>query len=306
MAKCAAFWKHINIRNNNQIYPCCRYKTPVATFDGDIESILDSEVYQQLRSAEYLQGCSKCYYEEAIGEFSTRQRFNSEYDTDTVELKYLEIGLDNICNLTCDGCNGEFSSAWSKLEHPDQPMSYHVKSTKDFKSVPSTVDKILFLGGEPLMTQRHVHILETVTDPGQTTVIYNTNGTFLLDDRTQQILQQFKQVEFILSIDGYAELNDQVRGGSKWQDILDFINQVSGKYKLTVNTVLHLNNWHGIKQLESFINTLDVRWTVRVLTYPEHLDMANYQNKQEIIDLLQTTNISNKEFLIKHLTSKHV
>jgi len=303
MSKCAAFWKHTNIRNNNKIYPCCRYKTPVATFDGDVEGILHSEVYDELRQADYLEGCSKCYYEEAQGKESLRERFNTEYDTDTVELKYLELGLDNICNLTCDGCFGEFSSEWSKIENPDKPSSYHVRSTKDFDNVPSTVDKILFLGGEPLMTKRHLKVLEKVNNKDQVTLVYNTNGTFLLDIQTEEMFKQFKQVEFILSIDGYAELNDNVRCGSKWKDIINFINQVYGKYKMSINTVLHLNNWHGIKELESFINKLlDVSWTVNVLTYPKHLDIVNYQNKQQIIDLIQTTEIPNKEYVINHLS----
>jgi len=303
MSKCAAFWKHTNIRNNNKIYPCCRYKTPVATFDGDVEGILHSEVYDKLRQADYLEGCSKCYYEEAQGKESLRERFNTEYDTDTVELKYLELGLDNICNLTCDGCFGEFSSEWSKIENPDKPSSYHVRSTKDFDNVPSTVDKILFLGGEPLMTKRHLKVLEKVNNKDQVTLVYNTNGTFLLDIQTEEMFKQFKQVEFILSIDGYAELNDNVRCGSKWKDIINFINQVYGKYKMSINTVLHLNNWHGIKELESFINKLlDVSWTVNVLTYPKHLDIVNYQNKQQIIDLIQTTEIPNKEYVINHLS----
>lgn len=302
MSKCAAFWKHTNIRNNNKIYPCCRYKTPVATFDGNVEGILHSEVYNELRQADYLEGCSKCYYEEAQGKESLRERFNAEYDTDIVELKYLELGLDNICNLTCDGCFGEFSSEWSKMENPDKPSSYHIRSTKDFDNVPDTVDKILFLGGEPLMTKRHLKVLEKVNNKDQVTLVYNTNGTFLLDIQTEEMFKQFKQVEFILSIDGYAQLNDKVRSGSKWKDILEFINQIYGKFKLSVNTVLHLNNWHGIKELELFINKLDVSWTVNVLTYPKHLDIVNYQNKQQIIDLIQTTEIPNKEYVINHLS----
>jgi len=303
MSKCAAFWKHTNIRNSNKIYPCCRYKTPVATFDGDVESILHSKVYKELRQADYLEGCSKCYYEEAQGKESLRQRFNAEYDTDTVELKYLELGLDNVCNLACDGCFGEFSSEWSKIENPDKPKSYHVRSTKDFNYVPDTVDKILFLGGEPLMTKRHLKILKLIQNKKLTSVIYNTNGTFLLDIETQEVLKSLKNVKFILSIDGYGELNDRTRSGSKWNDILKFIDQIKElQFELTINSVLHINNWQGIAELEQFVNSLEIEWTINVLTYPKHLDIVNYKNKQEIIDLIQTTEIPNKEYVINHLS----
>lgn len=302
-SKCAAFWKHTNIRNSNKIYPCCRYKIPVATFDGDVEGILHSEAYQKLRESEYLEGCAKCYYEESQGKQSLRQRFNEEYDTDTVELKYLELGLDNICNLTCDGCFGDFSSEWAKIEQPNKTNEYHIRSTKDFNNVPTSVDKILFLGGEPLMTKRHLKVLELVKHKHRTSITYNTNGTFLLDIETQKMFKQFKKIDFILSIDGYGKLNDTVRSGSDWNDILKFISQVKElKLDLSVNSVLHINNWQGIVELEQFINELNVKWTVNVLTYPTHLDIANYNNPQEIIELLNQTTIPNKDYVINHLS----
>ena len=302
MSKCAAFWKHTNIRNNNKIYPCCRYKTPVATFDGDVEGILHSKVYDELRQADYLEGCSKCYYEEAQGKESLRERFNAEYDTDTVELKYLELGLDNICNLTCDGCFGEFSSEWSKIENPDKPSSYHIRSTKDFDNVPDTVDKILFLGGEPLMTKRHLKVLEKVNNKGTTSVIYNTNGTFLLDIETQEVLKAFNNAKFILSIDGYGDLNNKVRSGSKWSDILKFIDQIKQlQFELSVNSVLHINNWQGIIELEQFVNSLEVEWTVNVLTYPKHLDIGTTTEPSLVINQIQKTKIPNKDYIINHI-----
>lgn len=305
MSKCAAFWKHTNLRNNNKIYPCCRFKTPVQSFDGNIENVLHSDTYKKLRNTDVskLSDCSKCMYEEANGKHSLRQTFNEEYDTDTVELKYLELGLDNVCNLTCDGCFGDFSSEWSKIENPTMPAAYHVRSTKKFSSVPASVNKILFLGGEPLMTTRHLKVLEKVINKDTTSVTYNTNGTFLLDTATLDQLQHFKEVNFILSIDAYKDLNDKVRSGSKWNDILKFIKQVKqNKFNLTVNSVLHLNNWHGFVDLETFINKINVNWEVNILTYPKHLDVANYKNKQEIIDLIEQTRIPNKEYVIKHLS----
>mgnify|MGYP001599124139 CR=1 FL=1 len=305
MTKCAAFWKHTNLRNNNKIYPCCRFKTPVATFDGDTSKILHSDVYENLRNSDVskLPDCAKCMHEEANGKKSLRQIFNEEYDTDTVELKYLELGLDNICNLTCDGCFGDFSSEWSKKENPNKPSSFHIRSTKDFDNIPDSVDKILFLGGEPLMTKRHLKVLELVKDKQNTSVIYNTNGTFLLDSETHKMLKKFKAVDFILSIDGYGELNNKVRSGSSWSDILKFIEQIKSMgLGLSVNSVLHINNWHGIVELEKFINTINVEWTVNVLTYPRHLDIANYDNPQEIIDLISQTNIPNKQYVINHLS----
>ena len=190
MTKCAAFWKHTNIRGDNRVFPCCRYKAPVTTFKGSLEDVLQSEEYVKLRNTDVstLWECSKCMYEEKNGKESLRQRMNKEYDTDTVGLEYLEIGFDNICNLTCDGCWSEFSSAWAKKETGVAKYT----SVDEIETVPDTVKKVLFLGGEPLMTKRHQQFLEKINNPKQVEVIYNTNGTFLLKDDVIELLEKFK------------------------------------------------------------------------------------------------------------------
>jgi sulfatase maturation enzyme AslB (radical SAM superfamily) len=304
MKKCAAFWKHTNLRNNNNIFPCCRFKRPVGIFNGNVSEILHSDAYKKLRATDVstIPECSKCMYEEENGKKSLRQKFNEKYDTETIGIEFLEVGLDNICNLTCDGCWAEFSSSWSEKQFPDKPRSYHIRTSKDIEELPDTLNKILFLGGEPLMTKRHYKILQKIKTPSKVEVTYNTNGTFLLDNATLELLHKFKKVNFILSIDGYGKLNDKVRSGSKWSEILLFIDQIKQtSFNLSVNSVLHLNNWHGFLDLEKFINDIDVEWEVNILTYPKHLDIANYENKQEVLDLIEQTNIPNKEYVTNHL-----
>lgn len=304
--KCAAFWKHTNIRNSNKIYPCCRFKTPVDTFTGNVESILESKIYEELRrasnSGDLIDGCSKCYYEESQGKESLRQKFNKEYDTEIVELKFLELGLDNICNLMCDGCFGDFSSSWSEKENPEKSKSFHIRSSHDLNTIPDSVDKILFLGGEPLMTRRHLKILEKVENKSNVSIIYNTNGTFLLDEDSLSQLKNFKQVKFILSVDGYGELNDNVRSGSKWNQILEFIKQIKNLgFEITVHSVLHFNNWHGFLDIKKFVDSEKLQWTVNVLTHPKHLDIANTTEPTKVINLIKKLNLKEENYIINHI-----
>lgn len=301
--KCAAFWHHTNVRGDNRVFPCCRFKAPVQEFAGDLDNVLHSPQYQILREQSSLNqpiaGCEKCYYEEANGKESLREQFNRDYDTKNISLEFLEIGFDNICNLTCDGCWGEFSSSWAKKNNPNV---IHIKSTVEIVEVPDTVNKILFLGGEPLMTTRHRKFLKLVKNKSSTSVTYNTNGTFLLDDETLELLAQFKHVKFILSIDGYKELNNQVRSGSNWEDIIKFIDQIqSTKFELVIHTVIHSNNWHGLKDMSDFINVSKLSWTTNILTYPANLDIANLPDKTICADLIESINIPNKEYILKHL-----
>jgi hypothetical protein len=140
---CSAFWKHANIRGNNRVFPCCRFKEPVTVYDGNIDNILTSQEYQNLRDlssqGKKIESCEKCYHEERLGKESLRQKFNKEYSRDSIELEYFEVGFDNVCNLTCDGCFDEFSNAWAKKNHPAIPLreltTKTKKISKDRKSV---------------------------------------------------------------------------------------------------------------------------------------------------------------------------
>lgn len=305
-SKCAAFWHHTNLRSDNRVFPCCRFKKPIAKFDGDVSQVLLYKEYENLRQLSLegtpIAGCEKCYYEESLGKQSLRQRFNETYDCDNISLEYLEIGFDNICNLTCDGCWEDFSSAWAKKKYPESKTTW-IHSSTEITKIPNSINKVLFLGGEPLMSNRHFKFLNLIQNPYNVEIIYNTNGTFLLDQPTIDKLKQFKQTTFILSIDGYADLNEQVRGGSKWIDILNFIKQIQSlNFILKVNSVIHLNNWHGLKDLTDFVKSLNVTWTTNALTYPEHLSIKNIPNKQDFINLIKPLDIPNRDYLINFVS----
>lgn len=305
---CSAFWRHTNLRGDDRVFPCCRFKEPIQRFDGNIITILDSKEYQELRRAsmagERISGCEKCYHEESLGKQSLRQTFNKKYQRNSVELEYLEIGFDNICNLTCDGCFDEFSNSWAKKNNPDQPKKILTTRLKEFKGIPESLRKVLFLGGEPLMTNRHKKLLRMIKEKHLVNVTYNTNGSFLLDRETIDLLDEFKKVDFIVSIDAYGVLNSHVRTGSKWADILAFIDQIEDlDFDISVHTVIHKNNWFGLSDLSKFIERMRLSWTTNVLTYPKELDIINLpdEEKNDFKEILDSLEIPNKEYILEHL-----
>ena len=309
-SKCAAFWHHTNLRADNKIFPCCRYKEPIMTFDGNLESILDTDVYADLRNkvsrGEYLSGCSKCYKEEEYGKKSLRQKFNEEYDTDDISLDFLEIGFDNICNLTCDGCWDEFSHSWAKKNSPDKPIRFLINQSNEILNIPSSIKKVLFLGGEPLMTNRHKTFLKKFKDLKNLDVTYNTNGTFLLDDETVDLLKKVKKINFIVSIDGIGQLQEKVRQGSKWSDVTNFIEQLKQlKFEFSIHSVMHINNWFGFEDLSKFVKENNYHWTTNVLTYPEHLSIINFSNKEQISTYVQGIDMPNKYLILNYIINEN-
>lgn len=301
---CAAFWNIASIRNNNTVHACCRFKYPVTNLPKNLDEILIQPEFEQLRNdslnGKEINGCRKCYLEESLGLKSQRQRYNEEYSCKNISLKFVDIAFDNICNLACDGCWGEFSSTWNEKLEPEKPKKSHIIQIKEIYTVPDSLEKVWFLGGEPLMTNRHKRFLKKINDLSKVEIEYNTNGSFLFDHETLQLLVKTKKVLINVSIDGYGDLNEKVRQGSSWNNILDFLDQIQkNNLPFNIHTTIHKNNWHGIVEIEDFVRKNDYSWTTNVLTYPEHLSVYHIsdQDKKIFVEYLKDSTVPNKNYI---------
>lgn len=302
--KCAALYNHTNIRSGDRIFPCCRYKSPVQTFDGDVDNILHSQEYNSLRENFSLNdpNCAKCLHEELLGKESLRQWFNKNYSTDEVKLNYLEIGFDNICDLTCDGCWEEWSSSWWVKKNPNLPPKQGVASTTELRNIPESIERVVFLGGEPLMTNRHRRFLESFNTLEHLEVEYFTNGMHKLQEADYELLRKCKRVHFTVSIDGVGVLNEQVRSGSIWSRVQKTLDEIADTFDYTIHTTIHKNNWHGLPLLSEFIKNY-ANWTTNVLTYPQELDIINLEqcDQKRLLEILEQYNVPNKKYIQAHL-----
>jgi len=303
--KCAALYNHTNIRGGNRVYPCCRYKESVMHFDGDVGKIMDSYIYKKLRTdmeTDWLPGCGKCKHEEELGVESLRQRFNARYQMSNPTLDYLEVGFDNICDLTCDGCWEEWSSSWWVKKNPNLPPKQGITSTTEFRNIPESISKVVFLGGEPLMTNRHRRFLESFDTLEHLEVEYFTNGMHKLVEDDYELLGQCKRVHFTVSIDGVGALNEQVRGGSVWSRVVKTLDEIADTFDYTIHTTIHKNNWHGLPDLYEFTKKY-AKWATNVLTYPLNYDIINLEqcDKQKLLDILNVYDIPNKKYIGTHL-----
>ena len=308
-SKCAAFYSHVNLRGGNRVFPCCRFKHPIQTFNGDLNAVLHSKEYEDIRirsEKERLPECAKCWHEEELGKTSLRQWFNKTYSTDRIELKYFEVGFDNICNLTCDGCWEEWSSSWWVKKNPTHSPKAGITSLKDIEQVPSEIERVVFLGGEPLMTNRHRKFLESIEDLSKVDVEYFTNGMFSLKPGDHRILKKCKSVKFTVSIDGYGKLNEQVRSGSDWNTVVQNTADLAKTYTTIIHSVVHKNNWYGLLDLFSWVHKNSYTWTTNILTYPKELDIVSLdmKSKQQLINMCKFNDIPNRKYIMSHLQEK--
>jgi MoaA/NifB/PqqE/SkfB family radical SAM enzyme len=158
-----------------------------------------------------------------------------------------------------------------------------------------------------LITKRHLEVLNLIENPELVTVVYNTNAMYMPDIETESVWGKFKNVEFIVSVDGVGEVAERVRGGTIWRKVVEFVDFVYNKgYRLEFNSVMHINNYNNFGVIASYIRNYNADWYINVLTYPKHLDISNLDSKEKtyIIETAEQLNLPNKDFIKNHLDTK--
>lgn len=211
--------------------------------------------------------CQKCWNLENQGLKSDRQVKNESldffWDRNLEDIKQdavngdsriliLKLTTSNTCNGTCVTCDANGSSKWANL----RKQSNLSKSTVlDLEKVKQQIDfkelKMLsFVGGEPLYEKKNFEFLEHLLESGNTKLFISlvTNGSVKLTKYQKNILSQFKNLNFSVSIDGSESVFEYMRYPLKWKDLnnnLKFFREitdnVSSNYTLSNLNILYHN-----------------------------------------------------------------
>lgn len=250
---CVLPWMHLYIGTDSNVLPCCMGDKdyPLGSIiNNTIADIANSDSARQLR-LNMLNGvkskeCSQCYHVEATGLPSYRQSANIEWaqfvdrkdqtapnGSIEFEAHYIDIRLNNICNLKCRYCSGHYSSSIAQEEKEmfgSSAIIYETLSQEQRDQAleniwphMANVEKIYFAGGEPLITAEHYKILDHLIAIGKTDIeiTYNTNFT-KLTYKGRSILdlwKQFSNVTVGASLDAMGRVAEYARYGTRWQDM---------------------------------------------------------------------------------------
>jgi sulfatase maturation enzyme AslB (radical SAM superfamily) len=242
--------------------------------------------------------CSACYQREDAGLPSSRQEQLERWTVDTNKQfnpVYLDIRLNNICNLKCRMCSSYFSSAIAQEEIEIYGRTAIVDGTlrnQQRKEALNEIieflpyaEKIYFAGGEPLLAPEHYEILERLVDCGNTNLelFYNTNFTRLQfrDIDVLELWQKFSNITVGASIDAIGNVAEYVRHGTVWSDIEKNIARLHLQcpyVNFTVTSTVGLLNARSLMQLQkSWHQTkkLDIsKFSLSVMTSPDHMTVS--------------------------------
>jgi radical SAM protein with 4Fe4S-binding SPASM domain len=311
---CVLPWVHLYVGTDGNVLPCCvaDHQHPMGNInEHSVYNIVKSPAFNQLRK-NMLAGarskeCSRCYTQEDSGLKSPRLSHNNQWKSikqdnlnkdgslDKFDPVYLDIRLNNICNLKCRICSGYFSSAiaqeevvlFGKKESIQSSLKLQQRNLglKEIIEYVPTAEKIYFAGGEPLLTAEHYKILDALIACGNTDleIIYNTNFT-TLTYQGQSVLnlwKQFSNINIGASLDAEGAVAEYIRHGTDWSVIesnLELIKFQCPHVNFTVTSTVGLLNVDSLIKLQQkwhISKKLDIsKFSQSIIMSPDHLTVC--------------------------------
>ena len=293
---CMAPWSHIQQNSYGEINPCCMFYGEDEVYTkkyGSLQDAFDGPENAKLRermlNGEYIDSCKKCYRDEDLGKSSYRQRFNERYNlSDKPVIRELELALSNKCNFKCVTCNTRFSSSWydddillGRTHYTDIGRNY--KSNFDIKNEDlSHLTELKILGGEPFLEKDYLKIFKSINKKNVTLFLVTNNSIFPPKDWIAE-LSEFKDIRFVISLDGVYDVAEFVRYGKKFSKFeKNFVRwmELSKKFLHNMTIVPHyvfhvynsINLNSTLKWMEQFFDDDEVL-SYDFLEYPKELSI---------------------------------
>lgn len=313
---CIVPWTQLEIGPLGDIRPCCEYKGYYGNINDTSRSLVEmwnGKDFRKLRS-DYLNGlepngCRKCFQQEQAGLSSRRQQENqvfSKFINDdlsdiAVSPILIDFKLGNVCNIKCRICSSINSHLWRSDERKVFGFSFDNNKEQDWveseerwnelKSFVDYLEVIYISGGEPFLIKKNFEFLKYCVDQGRSKSIrvrFVTNGTVPIKPEYIDILQEFKEVTIMYSIDDIGQRFEYQRNPAKWSKVeRNFIDAMELKFLdlrivYTVSIFNVLSSYEFTEWCNNIKYPID-RVYVNFLRDPSHFDISIMSPEQKQI-----------------------
>lgn len=276
---CPLPWTHMYVGPDSKIAPCCIGKDIGFYQEGSkLEDAWNSSHMKDLRLS-MLTGkkhklCETCYKNEQSNLPSSRQGFfedpNMKFVLEKIvpttkedgslekfEMSYIDMRFNNLCNFKCRTCNERFSSQiasekkqnkllWTTKDQNTNVLKSNDNLIEQFKEHYTSIRRIYFAGGEPMIQREHWDILEDLVNLGLSkniNLLYSTNSsnTTYKNKSLADYWPHFKSVEVLASLDAEGKRAEYWRDGTVWEETVNNL-QFYKKYATQVK-VYSVINW---------------------------------------------------------------
>lgn len=242
---------NINLKSqtNTLMYNQCCLSTGALTIPKDVTGIWQNKKLQEIRDINenniWLEECWECRRVESAGVKSFRQSMIEGLGTqkNLSGPQRIDLLFDRSCNLACRTCGPQSSTFWEKhLRDSRLPVNIETGPNNNIETIRqvltnldlSNLKQIQFCGGETLMGNTYWNtaelIAELVPDAHKRILLgFQTNGTQPIAERHYRIIEKFKLVKFMISIDGTHDRFEYLRWPASWNQVVDNIFTIREK-----------------------------------------------------------------------------
>lgn len=190
-------------------------------------------VREAVKAYRFDHGCDYCRWKIAFGEFEGKNLTNSsimtyKFDHLPVQLgesfwpRHMEFHISNVCNLECETCWGEYSSAIRRRRErlPRLPSAYGEEFFEDLTDFLPHLLEAQFLGGEPFLIREHHRIWNMLIDANLAPKCHVvTNGT-QFNEKVERWLELLP-MSLAVSVDGATkETFERIRVNAEFDTVL--------------------------------------------------------------------------------------
>lgn len=268
---CDRPWTEIHIEEDGSVTPCCVMPSNRFFMGSNVNEYFKSDSLKNLKN-DLLYGrkpeaCQWCWQNEDTGTFKSHRKPNRSPNRG---LNSIHIRLNNVCNFKCRMCNPSFSTTWaaenSKHKYFVSMDDSVVKDTFDITSdylFPmlkhyirnGSLQQISISGGEPLITDANVRLLNFLIDNNLTNVKlgYSTNLSNLSYKNIDlmSLWEKFIKVRLEVSLDGWGPAAEYSRTGLNLDTFMQNFKK-SYKYINSINCVVNVYSVWTLPHIERF------------------------------------------------------
>ena len=270
----------INFSNNGKELKLCSRDRGSVTATDKFQNWKTDPNFTQIRN-KMLQGeklpehCGVCYEYENSGMESYRQFETIDWvtqldlenvdDLDQLDRPYFyEMHTGNHCNIKCRGCTPANSAPIGQ-----ESKKFNIVPPTQFYWAPGTgsidqididsLDKkssVYFQGGEPTIMPEVKEFMQRCLAKNKTDFFLTmcTNGV-KLSTEFLQLISNFPNTNFSISLDGYSKINDYWRSGTDWDKVIQNVRLLQSQgHSISINTVPGIYNVTNLHLLFEFLD----------------------------------------------------
>jgi len=257
----------------------------------------NTEIQTDMLEANMHQSCRACYDLEtnknSFDVISSRVYYLKElksvpidtYAQNNFDLYHTDIRWTNSCNFACVYCGPRDSSTWAKELgiYDKTPDAQRIDELREYVlSHASQLKNVYLAGGEPLLMKENEQFLQRLLEVNPTVQLRVNTNLSKTQTRVFDLICQFKNVHWTVSIDTIENQFEYVRYGGNWVDFVDNLNKINSlEHKISFNMLWFVLNYTSIFDCVKYLQQLGFHnnsFIIGPIIDPKALDIRNLPN----------------------------